>query len=71
LDEGNKRRALKVLGASGVSYDALYGKPHDAGAKPDWPSMKQVMVEEDDGGDDDDEKSWSVCVEGEGGAKRK
>ena len=42
LDEANKRRALKILCGSCLSYDALYGKPHDAGEKPLWPTEKQI-----------------------------
>ena len=37
LDELNKRRALQILCGECETYDALYGKPHDAGDKPPWP----------------------------------
>jgi hypothetical protein len=42
LDEKNKRRALRILCGSAVGYDALYGKPHDAGEKPPWPKANQI-----------------------------
>lgn len=43
LDERNKRRALRVVcGGGALGYDALYGKPHDAGDKPPWPGRTQV-----------------------------
>merc|ERR1712023_115547 len=42
MDEGNKRRALRILCGDCVHYDALYGKPHDAGDKPAWPKENQI-----------------------------
>ena len=42
LDEPNKRRALRVLCGAAPGYDALYGKPHDSGAKPPWPTKSQI-----------------------------
>ena len=42
LDEPNKRRALRVLCGAAPGYDALYGKPHDSGAKPPWPTKAQI-----------------------------
>jgi hypothetical protein len=42
LDDPNKRRALRVLCGAAPGYDALYGKPHDNGAKPPWPTSAQI-----------------------------
>lgn len=42
MDEPNKRRALRILCKGCPSYDALYGKPHDAGEKPPWPTETQI-----------------------------